>query len=66
MFLEMSFYSNEIKKMTQVNVILPDGLEPSGEPCPVLWLFHGLHGDHNSWMQESGIKNTPRHTVLRW
>ena len=56
MFLEMSFYSNEIKKMTQVNVILPDGLDPSGEPCPVLWLFHGLQGDHTSWMRQSGIE----------
>ena len=56
MLLKLSFQSKEIKKMTQVNVILPDETDPAGEPCTVLWLFHGLHGDHNSWMQESGIK----------
>ena len=56
MFLEMSFQSKELKKMTKVNVILPDEREAAGEPCTVLWLFHGLHGDHTSWMRQSGIE----------
>jgi S-formylglutathione hydrolase FrmB len=53
MLLEMKFYSRELKKGTQVNVLLPEG---GDGPCKVLWLLHGLTDDHTAWTRYTSIE----------
>lgn len=54
MFLEMQIHSDQLKKNTKVNVILPK--ERKGEAPKVLWLLHGYSGDYTSWMHQTGIE----------
>ena len=56
MFLELSYSSKELRMNTHVNVIIPDKKLESGESYKTLWLFHGLAGDHSSWMRSSCIE----------
>ncbi len=37
----------------KVNVLLPDSEEP---PRKILWLLHGLKGDHTSWLRNTSIE----------
>ena len=59
MLLEWNFQSKELKKETQVNVLLPDVFDAE-KPLKVLWLLHGLSGDHTSWMRYSAIERYVR------
>ena len=59
MLLEWKFQSKELKKETQVNVLLPD-VTDAEKPLKVLWLLHGLSGDHTSWMRYSAIERYVR------
>ena len=56
MFLEMNFKSNELKKNTQVNILIPDAKEDDGAPFKTLWLFHGLSDNHTGWMRYTSIE----------
>lgn len=53
MFLELNFRSSALGKETQVSVLLPDGAQ---KPYKTLWLLHGLHGDHTSYMRKTSIE----------
>ena len=55
MLLELNFSSKELKKNTQVNVVIPDNRE-EGESLKTVWLLHGLAGNYNSWMRSSAIE----------
>ncbi len=35
------------------SVILPDGYESSSINYPVLYMLHGIGGDHSSWLEYS-------------
>lgn len=35
--------------------ILPEGHGPGAPPCPVLFLLHGLFGEHRNWLDLTGI-----------
>ena len=56
MFLEMNFMSSALKRLTQVNVLIPDAKEDDKCPYKTMWLFHGLNGNHTSWMRNSSIE----------
>ena len=56
MFLEMSFHSKELRKTTQIYVLLPRVKGEATEKCKTLWLLHGLMGDHTSWMRNTSIE----------
>ena len=56
MCLEMSFYSHELRKNMQVYVLLPRCQEEKNQKCKTLWLFHGLSGDHTSWIRQTSIE----------
>ena len=56
MFFEMSFFSKDLQKNTQVYVLLPRCDGEKHKKCKTLWLFHGLSGDHTSWMRSSSIE----------
>lgn len=60
MILDMELMSKELKKHTQVKVILPgdrDGEEP---PYKTLWLLHGRTDDHTAWMRNTLIHRYAR------
>ena len=56
MFLEMNFYSNELRKNTQIYVLLPRFKGEADAKCKTLWLLHGLSDDHTSWMRNTSIE----------
>ena len=56
MFLEMNFKSSELKKHTQVNILIPDAKETDDAPYKTLWLLHGLSDNHTGWMRYTSIE----------
>ena len=56
MFLELNFNSKELQRNTQVNVLIPDMNDKNDAPYKVLWLLHGLAGNHTSWMRNTSIE----------
>ena len=51
-FLDMNFRSASLLGNAQLSVLLPE----KQERFKTLWLLHGLHGDHTSWMRYSSIE----------
>lgn len=62
MFLEMQIHSEQLKKITRVNVILPK--EQKGKDPKVLWLLHGHSGDYASWVHQTGIERYAEQNYL--
>lgn len=58
MLLNIDFYSSELKKNTQVCVLLPEG--ESDAPCKTIWLLHGLTDDHTAWTRYTAIERYAR------
>ena len=56
MFLEMNFKSIELKRHTQVFVLLPDKNEKDDTSYKTLWLLHGLSDDNTGWMRYTSIE----------
>ena len=56
MFLELNYRSAALNKQTQVNILIPDVGENDTLPYKVLWLFHGLAGNHTVWMRNTSIE----------
>ena len=56
MFLEMNFKSVELKRVTQVYILIPDRKEGDDTPFKTLWLLHGRSSNHTSWMRNSSIE----------
>jgi enterochelin esterase-like enzyme len=51
-----SVASPTLGRAIEVNVYLPDGYEISSRYYPVLYLLHGLNGDHTDWPVKGGVK----------
>ncbi|VDG21010.1 alpha/beta hydrolase [Lactiplantibacillus mudanjiangensis] len=61
-----NFYSNVLKRPTNVTVILPEPMTASGSVAtdyvsgsrllPTIWLLHGLGGDATSWVRRTSIE----------
>lgn len=58
MLLNIDLYSNELKRSTQVCVLLPEG--ESDAPCKTLWLLHGLTDDHTAWTRYTSVERYAR------
>lgn len=56
MFLEMNFKSAELKRQTQVYVLIPDTKEKDDAPFKTLWLLHGLSDNHTGWIRYTEIE----------
>lgn len=60
--LEFHFYSKALKRVTTVNVILPEvhkhaeGIGNPGGTYKTLYLLHGLSGDHTNWLRKASIE----------
>ncbi len=59
---EITYNSKEVKKAVTVNVFLPEKPKTDPEAGPpvgkfkTLWLFHGLNGNRDSWIQNTSIE----------
>ena len=51
-----SVVSPTLGRAIEVNVYLPDGYDISSRYYPVLYLLHGLNGDHTDWPVKGGVK----------
>ena len=49
------FLAESLGKATQVEVVLPDGIDRS-RPIPALYLLHGLSDDQTLWMRRTSIE----------
>jgi S-formylglutathione hydrolase FrmB len=58
--LETRFYARSIDLSIGMNVILPEHTEAWQEPPAVLYLLHGLSGDHTSWGRCCSIERYAR------
>lgn len=59
--LQCNIYSNELGMQTHINVLLPyDRIEPTSEPCKVLYLLHGLSDDCSAWLNYTGLARYAR------
>jgi putative tributyrin esterase len=58
--LETHFYSRSIDQTIGMNIVLPEHTEAWQEPPAVLYLLHGLSGDHTSWCRSSSIERYAR------
>ena len=50
----ITFRSKCLNHDTSINVIIPEGCDQ--ENIPVLWLLHGMHGDHTGWCRKTSIE----------
>ncbi|MBS7576796.1 MULTISPECIES: alpha/beta hydrolase family protein [unclassified Enterococcus] len=65
---QIEYRSDLLDMDRNMNVILPDLSELApGETLddiPVLYLLHGMAGNHNTWLKRTGIARLVRHTKL--
>lgn len=56
-FIQCGFYSDILKRLVNIHVILPEDSEevPEGG-FPVLYLLHGLSDDHSAWSRNTGVE----------
>lgn len=60
--MELHFYSKALKRVTPVNVILPEihktkpGIGRPEGTYKTLYLLHGLSGDHTNWLRKTSIE----------
>ena len=63
-FLRVNFYSDVLAQATEMNVILPEGIQSCTSmesngiqgDFPVLYLLHGYNGDESVWFRYSAIE----------
>ena len=52
----IDYYSPCLQSNNRTNIILPDDSHYSNsEHTKILYLLHGYNGDHNSWLDNSGV-----------
>ena len=65
--MKIEYYSTGIRYGVGVNVLYPDANrveEPDCEDIPVLYLLHGMSGNHNSWLKRTNVERLLRGTNL--
>ncbi len=50
----VNFRAQTLNHNTEVTVMIPEGLDQ--ETIPVLWLLHGMHGNHDDWHRKTVIE----------
>ncbi|WP_427910828.1 alpha/beta hydrolase family protein [Pediococcus parvulus] len=53
---KISYYSDTLKKITNVTIIIPETSNTVSDTFPVLWLLHGLGGDNSVWLRRTSIE----------
>ncbi|MFV0556054.1 MAG: alpha/beta hydrolase [Lactovum sp.] len=65
--IKIEYYSEVLGMNRHFNLIYPEASKVENfknEDIPVLYLLHGMSGDHNSWVERSGIDRLARHSNL--
>ena len=65
--MQIEYYSEALEMEWGVNVLYPDASrveKPDDTDIPVLYLLHGMNGNHNSWLKRSNIERLVRSTNL--
>ena len=65
--MKIEYYSEVLDMEWGVNVLYPDANrveEPECEDIPVLYLLHGMSGNHNSWLKRTNVERLLRGTNL--
>lgn len=63
-FLQANIFSNVLQMEVMINVILPQKTEKAygtnqvgqTEDLPVMYLLHGMHGNHSVWQRRTSIE----------
>lgn len=65
--MKIEYYSEALEMEWGVNILYPDAArvdKPDDKDIPVLYLLHGMNGNHNSWLKRSNIERLVRSTNL--
>ena len=65
--MKIEYYSQVLDMEWGVNVLYPDANrveEPDCTDIPVLYLLHGMSGNHNSWLKRTNVERLLRATNL--
>ena len=65
--MKIEYYSEVLDMEWGVNVLYPDAsrvTEPNSKDIPVLYLLHGMSGNHNSWLKRTNVERLLRGTNL--
>ena len=65
--MKIEYYSQVLDMEWGVNVLYPDANrveEPDCKDIPVLYLLHGMSGNHNSWLKRTNVERLLRGTNL--
>lgn len=65
--MKIEYYSEVLDMEWGVNVLYPDAsrvTEPDSTDIPVLYLLHGMSGNHNSWLKRTNVERLLRRTNL--
>ena len=65
--MKIEYYSQVLDMEWGVNVLYPDANrveEPECKDIPVLYLLHGMSGNHNSWLKRTNVERLLRGTNL--
>lgn len=63
----IEYFSESLDMEWNVNVIYPDAsrvADPDLTDIPVLYVLHGMNGNHNSWLKRSNIERILRYTNM--
>lgn len=50
-----SLFSASLNSVSRFTILLPEGYHKGEERFPVLYLLHGLGGDHTNWVEKTGL-----------
>lgn len=62
--IELTIASVALGEPRRVRVLLPDGYATSTARYPVLYLLHGLYGDHTNWTEHTRLTALTAHLPL--
>lgn len=65
--MQIEYYSAVLDMEWGVNVLYPDANRVADASCrdiPVLYLLHGMSGNHNSWLKRTNVERLVRFTNL--
>ncbi len=54
-FIRCSFFAQTLGIQTELYAVIPEAVTHSG-PFPVIWLYHGMSGNHSSWVRSSAVE----------
>ena len=65
--MQIEYYSEALKMEWGVSVLYPDASRvenPADTDIPVLYLLHGMNGNHHSWLKRTHVERILRNTNL--